>query len=143
MLSRNWQSNINFEDMFKPRLQNERNMCRHNDYIEEFNYIMQNNKFLIIRIASAYISYENGQDIYTEYPTLISNFDPNNVIIPRTTVHYRLQSAILFYPDQLHYTCIIRKNNIWIEISDTRSNLLEQFDVQLRHVYVLYLEKIE
>ena len=117
--------------------------CNHGNYEEQYTYTMNHNHYLLIRITSCEIRYNNNREIYEEYPTLITDFNPENVEIPNSTHKFFVKSAILFYPLIRHYTVIIKKNNTWLEISDTNIRVLDSFIFCLQHVFLLFLEKLQ
>ena len=78
----------------------------------------------------------------------ITEFDPDNVRIPGSCDLFKLQSMILFFPNDPsrcneggHYTCVKRGKTSWLHISDRRCEHVV-FDKTLKNVYMLFLEKI-
>jgi len=76
-LSRNNEPTLSFQELFKPRNFNWRGVfCNHGNYEEQYTYTMNHNHYLLIRITSCEIRYNNNREIYEEYPTLITDFNP-------------------------------------------------------------------
>ncbi|CAF1118533.1 unnamed protein product, partial [Brachionus calyciflorus] len=132
---------VSFTDLFLPtRFQWENSNCSHFDYFEEVKYY-DFNDYVIIRLNNVnFIMNNDGSSSTIILNTKILNFDPNNVTI--SNQHFILHSAILYYHDKLHYTCVKRFNNTWIEVSDNQYTYNEKFLEHLANVYILFLKKI-
>jgi hypothetical protein len=102
-------------------------------------------RFIIIRINLS--TTENNINVRHEMK--ITDFNPDNIKIPGIAKRFVLKSAIIHEPmmdpkhlTAGHYKCLVRNETSWFAISDNIGNRLNNFNENLKDVFVLLLELV-
>ena len=124
---------IEYNDLFKVLIEKCCNNC-HRKYQTKYNeYNFTENNYLILYISNIY----NGNLLSTN----IINFDPDFVLIPGNNTMFFVKSAICYIPELKHYVIFVRKNEYWLNISDSTMHTENLFVKFLKNVYIILLEK--
>ena len=118
--------------------------CNMVQYFLKQEYDLKDNKYVVICISLVWNEKESDSKI--------SNFNPDAIIIPGddTNHKYILKSAIIYKSslknlnnenEKGHYTCFTKFEEGWLNISDASATYHQNFIVDLKDVYLVFLEK--
>lgn len=133
-----------FQDLFNPHIKNHKcKLCQSLDKLEDTFYSFdQNQNFRIVRLNN--VVFDKKLKKTKRIKTIINSFDTEKTVLPGSNFEFRLVAAVQHIPSSDltgHYVCWVRRNDNWLMISDTNSNVKDNFIKDLENVYYMLFEK--
>jgi hypothetical protein len=98
-------------------------------------------QFIFIRLNLSV----DANNTNVRYNMKIKNFNPDEIKIPGMNEDFKLKSLIVheqWSKALVHYTCIVRNNETWLNISDSDCSPLNKLNENMENYFLLLVEKI-